>query len=125
MSKDEQQHHGPVHSEPHAGHEGTSFEGTDASVTMVVGSLAIIALTLIVTALITFPIQNMLRTANPPGDLPSPISPARVIPNEPRLQVHPWEVFPDLVAAQEAELHSSGKDQGGVTIYPSIRRWIL
>ena len=108
----------PVHSEAHEGHEGTSYEGTDASVLMVIGSLAVIALTLLVTALITFPIQNMLKKANPIGESPTPLSPSRVIPAEPRLQAHPWEVFPDLVAAQEAQLHSSGKDESGRTYIP-------
>ncbi|MDQ2774918.1 MAG: hypothetical protein M3Y57_08360 [Acidobacteriota bacterium] len=107
------QHHGPVHSEPHAGHHGTNYEGTDASVKIVLGSLIIIAVTLIVSFAITIPIHRMLRDANPPSELPSPLAPARVVPPTPLLQVHPWEEFPDLLAQQEAQLHSYGKDPDG------------
>ncbi len=105
--------HKPVHSEPHAGHGGTTYEGTDASVTVVLGSLIIIAVTLIVSFAITIPIHRMLRKANPPSELPSPLAPARVLPPTPLLQVHPWEEFPDLLAGQEARLHSSGTDPDG------------
>ena len=108
------QHHGPVHSEPHGGpHAGTTYEGTDASVKMVLGSLGIIALTLVVTALLTIPIQNILRRANPPGNLPSPLAPARIIPKGPLLQVHPWNELPELRAAEDKQLSSSGADTQG------------
>ena len=107
------QHHGPVTSEPVLGHEGTHFEGTDASFKVVVGSLIVIVVTLIVSAAIVLPIQNVLKTANPSGPLPSPIAPARVVPQTPVLQVHPWETFPDLLAAQNKQLNSYGKDANG------------
>jgi hypothetical protein len=107
------QAHGVVHSEPVMGHEGTNFESTDASVGIIVGSLVIIVLTLIITAVIVFPIQNVLKAANPPGSLPSPLSPARVVPPAPVLQVHPWESFPDLVAEQNKQLSTAGKDANG------------
>jgi hypothetical protein len=113
--------HRPVHSEPHSGHGGTTYEGTDASVTVVLGSLVIIAVTLIISFAITVPIHRMLRDANPPGELPSPLSPARVIPPQPVLQVHPWETYPDLLAAQEAQLHSFGKDPDGHVHVPIDR----
>jgi hypothetical protein len=102
-----------VHSEPHAGHGGTTYEGTDASVKVIIGSLAVIALTLVITAVITLPIQNILKQANPPGELPSPLAPDRVIPPLPVLQVHPWETFPDLRAHEDEVLNSSGKDENG------------
>ena len=103
----------PKPSIPVDGHEGTRFEGIDASAKMVIGSLAIIALVLIITALITFPIQNVLKKANPPGQLPSPLAPARVIPPTPVLQVHPWEVLPDLREHEDKVLSSAGKDADG------------
>lgn len=113
------QHHGPVHSEPHSGaHSGTTFEGTDASVKIVLGSLAIIALTLVITAIITLPIENILKTANPTGNLPSPLSPARVIPQAPVLQVAPWNSFPELRAHEDKVLLSSGTDAQGHTHIP-------
>ena len=113
--------HVPVHGPAHgvAGeHTGTTFEGTDASVGMVVGSLGVIALTLVITAIITFPIQNLLKTANPIGNLPSPLSPERVIPPAPRIEVHPWEVLPELRKHEQAVLTSSGNNTLGQTHIP-------
>lgn len=106
-------HHGPVHSEPHSGHEGTSFEGTDAKAGVVVGSLAIIGGTLVVVFALTVGIQKILDKANPPGQLPSPVAPARVLPPAPQLQVHPWDELPDLRAHEDQILNSFGKDAAG------------
>jgi len=105
--------HGPVASQPHAGHEGTTYEGIDASVRMVIFSLIIIALILVVSFAVTIPIFRTLRDTNPPGSLPSPLAPARVIPPAPNLEVHPWDTYPDLLAEQEKVLHSSGRDAKG------------
>src|SRR5439155_4092149 len=118
LDKYKQAHDQPVHSEPHAGHEGTTYEGTDASVGIVVGSLAVIALTLVITAVVTLPIQNILKRANPPGELPSPLAPSRVVPPAPVLEVHPWETFPDLRAHEDEILNSVGKDVAGHTHVP-------
>jgi hypothetical protein len=104
----------PKHSEPHSGHGGTSFEGTDAAPSMVIGSLAIIGGTLLITFAITIGIQKLLQHNNPPGELPSPLAPARVIPQgRPLLQVHPWEELPDLRAHEDQVLNSYGKDPDG------------
>jgi hypothetical protein len=118
LAKHLKSHGGPVHSEPHAGHEGTTYEGTDASVGIIVGSLAIIALTLAITAVVVLPIQNLLKHANPPGELPSPLAPGRVVPPAPVLEVHPWETFPDLRAHEDEILNSVGKDVAGHTHVP-------
>ena len=83
------------------------------SVAIIIGSLAVIVLTLVITALIVLPIQNVLKAANPLGSLPSPLAPARVVPPAPVLEVHPWESFPDLVAAQNQQLNSAGTDANG------------
>jgi hypothetical protein len=115
------QHHGPVHSEPHAGHAGTTYEGTDASIKVVLGSLIVIAVGLIISFAITIPIHRMLRAANPPSQLPSPLAPARVIPPTPLLQVHPWEEYPDMLAGWEARLHSAGTDPDGQSHVPIDR----
>ncbi len=111
-NKDTNFHH-EVHSEPHTGHESTAYEGTDASVKLVLGSLAAIGLTLLITALLTFPIQNILKTANPEGHLPSPLSPERVIPSGPLIEVHPWETFPTLRAHEESILLHDGASPNG------------
>jgi hypothetical protein len=111
--------HDPKHppavvvTEPHTGHGGTSFENSDASVKIVLGSLAVIAVTLVITALLTFPIQNVLKTVNPPGNLPSPLSPERVIPPAPLLEVHPWDDLPKLRAHEDEVLNSGGTDANG------------
>jgi len=105
--------HGPKRSEPHAGHGGTVYEGVDASVKMVIYSLAIIALTLVVTLAITVPIHKALHDTTPLGELPSPLAPARVVPPNPQLQVHPWEELPELRAHEQEILNSGGKDADG------------
>ncbi|HEX4771670.1 MAG TPA: hypothetical protein VH351_12605 [Bryobacteraceae bacterium] len=120
MSHKHEQHSEHVVTDPHAGHGGTSYEGTDASVKIVLGSLAIIAITLVITALLTFPIQNVLKVANPPGNLPSPLAPERVIPPAPLLEVHPWDTLPKL-RAHEDELLNGGKDQKGQVHIPITR----
>jgi hypothetical protein len=103
----------PKRSEPHSGHGGTSYEGVDASVKMVIYSLAIIALTLVVTLAITVPIQKTLHNTTPLGEAPSPLAPARVIPPAPQLQVHPWEELPERRAHELEVLNSGGKDADG------------
>jgi hypothetical protein len=105
--------HEPKHSEPHAGHGGTSYEGVDASVKMVVYSLAIIALTLVLALAITLPIQKTLRNTTPLGEPPSPLAPARVVAPAPQLQVHPWEELPERRAHELEVLNSGGKDADG------------
>lgn len=105
--------HPPVHTETHLGHAGTSFEGTDASAGIVIWSLAIIGGTLIIVFLIVIGVQKLLQDANPPGQLPSPLAPARVVPPNPVLQVHPWEELPDVRAHEDQILNSYGKDADG------------
>jgi hypothetical protein len=104
---------GPVHSEPTVGHGGTSYENVDASVKMVIFSLIIIALILVVTFAMTVPIQKTLNRENPPSSLPSALGPSRVIPPEPRLEVHPWDYYPELLDSQLKILNSAGKDRNG------------
>lgn len=113
-----------VHSErapetqPVIGHGGTAFESVDASVRMVVLSLFIIAAILVVTFAITIPLQRTLKRANPSGGYASALNPGRVIPPEPRLEVHPWDYYPDLLASQEKILHSAGKLPNGAEHIP-------
>ena len=105
--------HAPKHSEPHTGHEGTSFEGTDASAGIVIWSLAIIGGTLIIVFLLVIGVQKYLQDKNPPGQRPTALGPERVIPPNPQLQVHPWEELPDLRAREDQVLNSYGKDPDG------------
>jgi hypothetical protein len=102
-----------VHSEPRTGHGGTSFEGGDARPGIVIWSLAIIGVTLVVIFGITIGIQKILEQNNPPGQLPSPLAPARVVPSGPLLQVHPWEELPEVREDSEKILNSSGRDPDG------------
>lgn len=103
----------PVRTEPHVGHGGTKFEGSDASLKLVIYSLAIIAGTLLVVFAVTVGLQKHLYETHPAGELPSPLAPGRVVPPSPQLWVHPWEELPDLRAHEDQLLNSSGKDAEG------------
>ena len=109
--------HEPIESEPHVGHGGTKFEAVDASVKMVLYSLAIIAGTLVVVFAITVGLQSYLLKTHPPGPLPSPLAPERIFPPAPQIQVHPWETLPD-VRAYEDKVLNGGKDADGRTHIP-------
>ncbi len=111
----------PKYSEPVEGHGGTNYEGVDAHAGLVIWSLAIIAGTLVVVFIMTIGIQKLLQKNNPPGELPSPLTPARVIPPAPRLQVHPWEELPDLRAHEDQVLNGYGRDADGRTHIPINR----
>lgn len=104
---------GPVTSEPHEGHGDTRFEGIDAKAGVVLSSLAVIGGTLIVVFVMTVGIQRLLEKANPPGELPSAVAPARVLPAQPQLEVHPWDILPDLRAREDQVLNNYGKDANG------------
>jgi hypothetical protein len=107
----------PIETEPHVGHGGTAFEAVDASVKMVLYSLAIIAGTLVVVFAITIGLEKYLQETHPPGHLPSPLAPERILPPQPQLQVHPWETLPDVRAYEDTVL-SGGKDAEGRTHMP-------
>lgn len=108
----------PPETHPVLGHAGTAFESNDASVKMVIFSLIVIALILVVSFAITIPIQRRLNHAIPSSALPSMVGPSRIIPPEPRIEVHPWDYYPELLAAQEKVLNSGGKDANGQTHIP-------
>ncbi len=105
--------HGPKASEPVTGHAGTSFEARDATASMVIWSLAIIGGTLVIVFALIVGIQKWLQDNNPPGALPSPLAPARVIAPAPQIQVHPWEELPEMRAHEEELLNSYGKYKDG------------
>ena len=106
-------HQDHPHTEPHVGHGGTKFEGVDASLALVGWSLATIAGTLIIVFAITIGLQKYLYNTTPVGQLPSPLAPARVVPPNPQLWVHPWEELPDIRADEDKILNSYGKDAQG------------
>jgi hypothetical protein len=108
----------PKHSEPHFGHDGTNYEGTDAKAGTVIGSLAVIGLTLVITFVLTIGIQKYMESTTPVGQSPSPLAPARVIPSGPLLQVHPWDSYPQLREQEDKILNGSGKDAAGHTHIP-------
>ncbi len=112
---------GEKHSEPHLGHDGTNYEGTDAKAGIVIYSLSIIAGTLVFVFILTVGIQKLLEKYNPPGQLPSAIAPARVVPPLPQLQVHPWDELPDLRAHEDEVLNGTGKDANGRVHVPIDR----
>jgi hypothetical protein len=104
---------GPVVSKPHVGHGGTAFEEVDARAGVVIGSLVIIGGTLVFVFALTLVFHSLLIKLNPQGSLPSPIAKERIIPPEPQLEVHPWDILPDLRAHENQVLESSGKDAQG------------
>ncbi len=112
---------GEVHSEPQLGHDGTNYEGTDAKAGIVLTSLAIIGGTLVFVFILTVGIQRLLEKYNPPGQLPSPIAPARIVPPSPQLLVHPWDELPELRAREDQILNSTGKDANGRVHIPIDR----
>lgn len=97
----------------HGGHSGTTFEPSDARAGIVIWSLAIIAGTLVVAFAITVYIQRFLYEVNPQGEPASPLGPARVIPPDPQIEVHPWEYLPELRAREEGVLSGYGRDAEG------------
>jgi hypothetical protein len=111
----------PIESEPHTGHGGTSFEAVDASIKIVIWSLAIIAGTLVIVFAITIGLQKYLQVTTPLGQLPSPLAPGRVTPPGPQLQVHPWETLPDVRAHDDAVLNGSAADADGRVHIPIDR----
>ena len=104
---------GPIESHPHAGHEGTAFEEVDARAGIVIGSLVVIGGTLVFVFALTLIIHSLLVKLNPQGSLPSPIAQERVIPPKPTLEVHPWDILPDLRAHENEVLAGFGKDEQG------------
>lgn len=113
--------HGPKASDPHEGHGGTSYEGVDASVKMVVWSLVIIVVTLVISMAITIPIQKTFHDTTDLGKLPSPLAPERVIPTGPLIEAHPWETLSQVNAREEALLHETGRDAAGHYQIPVAR----
>ena len=99
----------------------TRFEINDARASMVIWSLAIIAGMLAGVFALTVGIQKYLYEKNPVGELPSPLAPARILPPNPQIEVHPWEYLPELRAREDQVLNSYGKDANGHLRVP-IRR---
>ncbi len=95
------------------GHEHTSFENSDARAGIVIWSLTIIGGTLVVVFALTVWLQKILTAEHPPGSLPSPLAPARVIAPAPQLQVHPWEELPEMRAREDQILNGYSKDADG------------
>jgi hypothetical protein len=112
---------GPVKSHPHSGHGGTAYEEVDARAGIVIGSLVVIGGTLVFVFALTLVIHSLLVKMNPQGSLPSPIAAERVIPPKPTLEVHPWDILPDLRAHEDEVLNGFGKDAQGRTHIPIDR----
>ena len=106
-------YHTPKHTEPHEGFHHTRFEGTDATVKLIVVSLGIIVLTLIVAAIVSVPIHKGIRDATPAGTPLSRVAPERVVPPYPQLEVHPWMTLPDVRRHEEDVLNGKIPDADG------------
>lgn len=106
---------GSEHLHSSSGHVtgATRFEVNDARASMVIWSLAIIAGMLVGVFALTIGIQKFLYERNPVGELPSPLAPARIVPPNPQIEVHPWDYLPELRAHEDQVLNSYGKDANG------------
>lgn len=103
----------PPASRPVLGHGGTAYESVDVTPPTVIWSLAIIAMLVIFGFILMFGVQKIFETTHPPGELATPLSPGRVLPPAPQVQVHPWEDLPAMRAHENEVLNSSGKDKLG------------
>ena len=106
---------------PAASHGGVRFEETDTNARAIVISLVIIGAMLLVTLAVTIMVQQYLRITNPRGDLPSPLSPARIIPPGPLLDVHPAETYPLVRQHEDEVLNGYGSDGKGHLHVPISR----
>jgi hypothetical protein len=89
------------------------YEETDASASTVILSLVIIAGILVVTMVVGIGIQQFLKVTTPLGQPASPLAPSRTLPPTPKLEVHPWETYPEILTQEEQMLRSYGKDAQG------------
>ena len=100
-------------SEPIIGHGGTNYEGRDVKPGIVIWSLIIVASLAVAAFLLMVGVQKYIEANHPAGASISALAPDRVIPPAPQLQVHPWEDFPDMRAAEDKELATTGRDKAG------------
>lgn len=96
----------------------TGFEGTDAPARVVIVSLGIVAALATFCFALIFGYDKFLESTHSTGELPSPLSPARVVPPAPQIQRLPWMDLPQLRAHEQQMLHFSGKDAAGQTHVP-------
>ncbi len=90
-----------------------AFEASDAPAKVVVYSLGIVAALAIFCFALMFGYDKFLESTHPRGELPSPLSPARVVPPAPQLERLPWMDLPEMHAHEAQVLASSGKDAAG------------
>lgn len=105
--------HHPVQSTPIHGHDGIAYEANDVKAPIVVWSLIIIGLLGASGFGLMLGVQKYFETTHPAGELASPLTPERVIPSAPQVQVHPWEDLPEMRASEVKTLEFSGRDQAG------------
>ena len=106
-------HDSVVQSTPIHGHDGIAYEGNDVKAPIVIWSLIIIAMLGASGFILMLGVQKYLETTHPAGELASPLTPERIIPSAPQVQVHPWEDLPEMRANEIKTLETSGRDQAG------------
>lgn len=99
------------YSEPVVGHGGTAYEGHDVKAPIVVWSLIIVAALALTGFVLMLGVQKYFEANHPIGESPSALAPDRITPVAPQVQVHPWEDLPEMRAAEEKALETTGKDQ--------------
>ena len=100
---------------------GVRFDPKDASASLVIYSLGVIAGGLIVTFIIVIGMYKYFIGATPLGRPASDRTSERVLPPEPKLEVHPWESLPILRQHEDEILNGYGKDAEGHVHIPIDR----
>ncbi|HEX4808777.1 MAG TPA: hypothetical protein VH325_07605 [Bryobacteraceae bacterium] len=100
---------------PEAEHKTNTlgYEARDANPRLTIVSMGILMAILLFSLFITIFIQRWLRVTTPLGEPASPLAPGRVLPPDPKLEVHPWETYPVVREDEDKILNSYGKDAQG------------
>ena len=102
----------PIEHETHASH-GVRFEDRDAPPKLIIWGLAGVGAILVGSLLLTLVIQANYEKVTPKGQPLSPLAPARIVPPNPQLEVHPWDTYPQLRAHEDEILNGYGRDAAG------------
>jgi hypothetical protein len=109
----EEHSHPPPPTDPVMGHAGTHYEGRDAKAPIIVWSLFIVAGLAVTGFVLMLGVQKYFDANHPIGASPSALAPDRIIAPSPQLQIHPWEDLPDMRAAENKALETTGRDEAG------------
>ena len=99
--------------EPEHPTKRTGVEESDANIRLAISSLALIVLSLLFIGAITIGVQKFLEKTTPVGNAANALAPGRVVPPDPKIEVHPWNTVPELRKHEDEILNGYGADLGG------------